>query len=142
MKKIILDTSVSVSALLGVKCPARKVFRLCLERSLNPQIGNALYLEYEDLLGRQSLWKKCLLSKNEREQTFNALMSVCHWVEVYYLWRPNLPDEADSHLIELAIASGASHIVTFNLKDVARGELLFPDLKVVRPATFLQELYQ
>ena len=30
-------------------------------------------------------------------------MSRCRWVEVFYAWRPNLPDEADNHLIELAV---------------------------------------
>jgi hypothetical protein len=47
-------------------------------------------------------------------------------VKVYYLWRPNLPDEADNHLIELALAGGADTIVTNNLRDVSRGELTFP----------------
>ena len=142
MKKIVLDTSVFVSALLGAAGPARKLLRLCLEKAIEPQIGNALYLEYEDLLSRESLWSRCLLTAREREQVFNAYLSVCRWSEVYYLWRPNLPDEADNHLIELAVACGASHIVTFNLKDLARGELLFPDLKVVHPKAFIKEQYQ
>ena len=33
-------------------------------------------------------------------------------------WRPNLPDEADNHLIELGVAAQA--IVTRNLRDVSR----------------------
>ncbi len=30
---------------------------------------------------------------------------------VYYGWRPNLPDEGDNHLIELALAGSAQAIV-------------------------------
>jgi hypothetical protein len=37
---------------------------------------------------------------------------------VYFLWRPNLPDEADNHLIELALAGAAQTIVTHNLNDL------------------------
>jgi hypothetical protein len=30
-------------------------------------------------------------------------------------WRPNLRDEGDNHLVELAIAGGAEAIVTYNV---------------------------
>jgi predicted nucleic acid-binding protein len=59
-------------------------------------------------------------------------------VKVYFLWRPNLPDEGDNHLVELAIAGGADTIVTNNVRDVRRGELSFPDLQILTPAEFLK----
>lgn len=61
-------------------------------------------------------------------------------IKTYFLWRPNLPNEADNHLIELALAGNASAIITHNTKDVAHGELRFPDLKVKTPAQFLESL--
>ena len=57
----------------------------------------------------------------------------------YYLWRPNLPDEADNHLIELAVAGGASHIVTGNLKDFRNAQLSFPHLHIVSANDYLKE---
>jgi predicted nucleic acid-binding protein len=48
---------------------------------------------------------------------------------VYFGWRPNLPDEADNHLVELAVAGRASFVVTRNLRDLTRAEL-----KPSRPA--------
>ena len=39
----------------------------------------------------------------------SSLISRRTWVRVYYLWRPNLPDEADNHLVELAVAGNAVH---------------------------------
>ena len=55
--------------------------------------------------------KKCNyhfpLTASERRALFDALLSVSEWIKVYYLWRPNLPDEGDNHLIELAVAGGA-----------------------------------
>jgi len=40
----------------------------------------------------------------------------------------------------LAVAGGADYIVTPNLRDVARMELLFPGLKVAFPETLLKEM--
>ena len=60
------------------------------------------------------------------------------WVEVFYAWRPNMPDEADKHLIELAVAAQADAIVTRNLRDVARGELKFPMLRILTPEQCLE----
>lgn len=53
--------------------------------------------------------------------------------------RPNLPDEGDNHLIELALAGGAQAIVTHNLRDLRGGELQLGTLRVMTPAQCLEE---
>jgi predicted nucleic acid-binding protein len=98
----------------------------------------ALFSEYEDLFLRSALMVKSPLTEKERIVLLESFLSVCEWVKVYYLWRPNLPDEADNHLIELALAGGASTIVTNNLRDVSRGELTFPSLNIFTPSQFLK----
>jgi hypothetical protein len=60
-------------------------------------------------------------------------------VDVYFGWRPNLPDGGDDHLIELAVAGGAGFIVTNNVVDLSEGELRFPEIRVVRPLEFMKE---
>ena len=62
------------------------------------------------------------------------------WVTVYYGWRPNLRDEGDNHLIELAIAGAARAIVTHNVRDVRGGELRWSDLLVVTPSQCLEQM--
>lgn len=57
----------------------------------------------------------------------------------YYGWRPNLPDEADNHLIELALAGNAEAIVTHNVRDIRGGELHLGALRIVTPAQCLEE---
>ena len=84
--------------------------------------------------------KKCRLNVIERDELLDIFLSVCEWTRVYYTWRPNLPDEADNHLIELAVAGGADLIVTRNLRDVGHGELQFPHLRVISPEAFLKEI--
>ena len=59
--------------------------------------------------------------------------------DVYYLWRPNLPDEADNHVVELAVAGGAEAVVTHNTRDFERAELHFPGLRVVTPGEMIAE---
>jgi predicted nucleic acid-binding protein len=103
-------------------------------------MGQTLFLEYEDVLGRKDLFRNSPLSLLEREHLLDAFLSVCEWVQVYYLWRPNLADEADNHILELAIAGNASAIVTNNLADFRHAELRFPEIQVVTPKQFLEKL--
>jgi predicted nucleic acid-binding protein len=76
----------------------------------------------------------------ERDDLLDIFLSVCEWTRVYYIWRPNLPDETDNHLIELAVAGGADLIVTRNLRDIQGGELHFPQLRIISPEAFLKEI--
>ncbi len=82
---------------------------------------------------RQEIIDKCRLDRDEREHLLNALVSASEWVEIYYSWRPNLRDEGDNHVVELAIAGNAKIVVTNNTKDFQRSELIFPDLEILTP---------
>jgi predicted nucleic acid-binding protein len=53
-------------------------------------------------------------------------------VPIYYLWRPNLKDEGDNFLIELAVAGNAEIIVTNNVNDLGSAELSFEALKIYK----------
>jgi putative PIN family toxin of toxin-antitoxin system len=137
--RIVLDTNILVGAMLSGGGSARRVLRLCLQRDVTPLIGAALFVEYEDVLARRTLFDGARLDAAEREVLFDALMSVCEWTPIYYLWRPNLPDPGDDHLIELAIAGGADWVVTENIRDLARGELKTTPLLIGGAAAFLEE---
>ncbi len=140
MQRIVVDTNVFTAAVLSPAGTNRAVLRACLTAKAHPLMGAALFHEYEDLLARPELMAKSPLTPAERGLLFEAFLSVCDWVRIYFLWRPNLPDEADNHLIELALAGGASAIVTNNVRDVRRGELAFPHLQILTPAQFLKTI--
>lgn len=137
-KPIVVDTSVLISALLGPSGPAREVIRGCLKGVYNPMISNTLFLEYEDVTNRPQILEQCPLTSSEVRELLNAYYSVCEWVPIYYLWRPNLPDEGDNFLIELAVAGNAHCVVTNNIRDLKRSELIFPDLYVMTPEQLLR----
>ena len=135
---IVVDTNVVVAGLRSGGGAARQVIRGCLLREYEPLFGPALFAEYEYALLDPRL-PHSLASEHERRELLAALASVGRWVNVYYLWRPNLRDETDNHLVELAVAGGADAVVTHNVRDLKSGELLFPALRVVTPAAFLKE---
>jgi putative PIN family toxin of toxin-antitoxin system len=136
---IVVDTNVFVGACLGMGASSA-VIAACLKEEHIPLMGTALFCEYEDVLSRSVLFRKSRLSIDERDELLNIFLATCRWTRIYFGWRPNLPDESDNHLVELAVAGGASHIVTQNIRDVGRMELLFPELSVVTPKTFLEEV--
>ena len=102
-------------------------------------MGEALFVEHESVLSRAGLFEQSTISEEERWTIWAAFASRCHWVRVYYLWRPNLPDESDNHVIELAVAGGADAIVTHNKRDFDRMELRFPQLRVLTPGELIVE---
>lgn len=136
---IVVDTNVFVGACLGMGASSA-VIAACLKEEHIPLMGTALFCEYEDVLSRTVLFSKSRLTNNERDELLNIFLSTCRWTRIYFGWRPNLPDESDNHLVELAVAGGASHIVTRNLRDIRQMELLFPSLAIVTPEKFLEEV--
>lgn len=140
MIQLIIDTDVFVASLLARNdsSAAREVVRRCLEGHYQPLFGAALFTEYESLLSRDKLFAGCQLSHKERETVFSALLKQARWIEIYFAWRPNLQDEGDNHLIELAVAGGAEAIVSRNIRDLKNAELLFPDTRVLTPKQCLE----
>lgn len=76
----------------------------------------------------------------ERTLLFEAFCQSALWVRPYFLWRANLPDEADNHVLELALNGHAQALVSWNVRDLARGELRFPHLRIADPVAYLAHL--
>jgi putative PIN family toxin of toxin-antitoxin system len=63
--KIVVDTSVFISALISSKGSSRELIRRCLKGEYQPLMGNALFSEYESVIGREEIIAKCLLTSAE-----------------------------------------------------------------------------
>lgn len=137
--RAVIDTNVFVGACIGVGA-SNAVIRACLQHRVVPLMGEALLAEFEDLLGREALFARSRLDAAERSTLFDTFLALCEWTRIYFLWRPNLPDEADNHLIELSVAGAADVIVTRNLRDLRDAELRFTSLRALSPEDFLKEL--
>ncbi len=137
--RVVIDTNVFVGACMGVGA-SNAVVRACLEHRLVPLMGVALLTEFEATLSRDELFARGRLDAAERSVLLDTFLALCEWTRVYFLWRPNLKDESDNHLIELAVAGDAAAIVTRNLRDLRGAELRFEPLRILSPEDFLKEL--
>lgn len=135
---IVVDTNVFVGACLGMGA-SNAVVADCLRGVHVPLMGAALLAEYEDVLAREHLFRTCRLDAAEREELLDVFLAACRWTPIYFGWRPNLRDEGDNHLVELAVAGQASHIVSRNLRDIRNAELVFPGLRAATPEQFFKE---
>ena len=133
--KIVIDTSVWISALISKDSSARELLRLVFHKRLIPQMSEALFKEYESVIKR----KLTPLTLLEQDELFEAYLSTCKWNEIYYAWRPNLKDEDNNFVVELAVASGSKAIITYNIKDFKNAELLFKHT-IMTPEDFIKEI--
>lgn len=138
MDKVVLDTNVFVSALRSDGGASRQILKALFQGRIRGLMSNTLWTEYEDLLGRD-IWTE-VTTAEEREVLLATYAASCDWIKLYYSWRPNLKDESDNFLIELAVAGGANAIVTHNVKDFKQSELQWAHLKILTPKQCLEEL--
>jgi predicted nucleic acid-binding protein len=103
-------------------------------------MGSALFCEFEDVMGRPELFKDVPVSAAERAELVASFMNRARWTRVSYGWRPNLPDESDNHIVELAVAGNAEAVVTNNVRDFRRGDLAFPQLRILTPRQLMEDL--
>jgi len=135
---VVIDTNVIVAGLIGGKGPNREILRYCFKGKLQPYIGVALYNEYQDLLSRKNIQALCKQSSVTLAEFLDDFANICMPVDVWFLWRPNLNDEADNHVLELAVAANVSYIVTNNIKDFAQAELKLAGYEVITPPELLR----
>lgn len=135
---IVLDTNILVGACLGSHS-SNRLLAACLRGRFTPLVSAALLSEYEDVINREHIFANGKLNTVERNEILDALLSVCKWVKIYYLWRPNLRDEGDNHLIELAVAGNATYIASRNAKDFQQCQLLFPSLSICTPEYLMEK---
>jgi putative PIN family toxin of toxin-antitoxin system len=136
---VVIDTNVFVSAVMSANGASRQIIRFCLQKRLRPLMGNALFSEFEDVCARSELFDDKLITQHDRDTLLDSFYSCCTWVPIYFLWRPNLRDEADNHVMELAVAGGAETVITANKKDFQNSELSFPQIEICKPIEFLKK---
>ena len=114
--RIVLDTNILVAATQSNKGASYPLLQLIPDPRFQICISLPLYFEYLDVLNRPTI-RPVGLSTDQISGTVRYLVSQAHLQEIYFHWRPFLPDSNDDMLLELASAARATRIVTFNLKD-------------------------
>jgi putative PIN family toxin of toxin-antitoxin system len=133
--RVVFDTNVLVAAVKSKTGASRRLISLLPSERFELAVSLPLYLEYLDVLTRDANIPKCV-SRNEMVPFVRELLSYSHKQVIYYRWRPTLNDPNDDFVLELAIASQSSYIVTFNERDFRNIELF--GIEVLSPSNFLK----
>jgi len=136
MKQIVMDTNILFAGLYSATGASYQILRLLLAEKLRLVLSTPLLFEYEDVLKRNQ--KLLNLSSFEIDTLLNNLCNFADFQQVYFLWRPYLPDPKDDMVLELAVASNVKTIVTHNLKDFAHSDKFA--VEVIAPKILLERL--
>ena len=113
--KVVLDTSVLVAATRSNRGASYALLARLPDEDFRTVISVALFAEYRAVLLRpENLLQRTAL---QAESFLDFLISTSHLQEVFFRWRPALPDADDDLILELAVAAGCRHIVTHNVRD-------------------------
>ena len=129
---MILDTNVVVAAMRSSSGASFAILLAIHRRMVIPVISVPLLMEYEEVCGRPGVVPN--LSRHQIDTILNLICSRAEPREVFFRWRPFLPDPDDDMLVELAVAANVPYIVTSNLRDVAPARQL--GIEVIEPGEF------
>lgn len=136
MKKkyqIVIATNVFITALRSRRGASYKLLFETREKyELN--ISPALIFEYESIAKRESHNLK--ISEEHIESILDMICAISNKCEIFFLWRPQLKDPKDDHILELAIESQSKYIITYNKRGF-RGLDKF-GIEVLTPKEFLE----
>ena len=133
--KIILDTNILFTALRSDLGASFKLISMIPSDLFNLSVSVPLVVEYEDVLKRSNQLK--YLTVQDINEFIDFVVLAAEQKRVHYLWRPFLKDPCDDMLVELAVASNADAIVTYNKKDFKNVEENF-GVKIIDAKELLQ----
>ena len=133
---VTLDTNIIYQALKSASGASFFIFQQVRERKIQIALSVSLFEEYEDVLKREKSLKDFGLDIEDIDKFLRFIAYVGKPYTIYYLFRPNLKDENDNMVVELAVTSQSDYIVTSNIKDFKNAELKFDHLKIVTPIEF------
>jgi predicted nucleic acid-binding protein len=136
--RYLLDTCVILSALRSRRGASHLVVQQALLGQVPTVMHFKLLAQYWDVLTRPEPLRHLIYTPTQIERLLAALVGVAEEVTVRFLWRPNLPDEGDNFIIEIAVAAQPCTIVTHNVQDFYTGELKFPTVDVKRPQEIIR----
>ena len=133
--KIVIDTNVLVAALRSRRGASFKLVSALPSDKFAIAISVPLVFEYEDALKRL---ESSAITEQDIGDFIDFLCEIGHHQEIFFLWRPFLPDPSDDHVLEVAVAAGCDTIVTYNKRDF-RGIEHF-GIRILDPRELLSEI--
>ena len=134
--RIVLDTNVLVAGLRSSLGASYRLLSLVGTGRFTHVISVALLFEYEAAVTRPASGVR--LSRQAIDDVLDFVCAAGQPQEIYFLWRPTLPDPSDDLVLEVAAHGRCDRIVTFNTRDFAGSERF--GVRVETPAMFLRSI--
>ena len=133
MIRAVIDTNVLVVGLWSASGASYQIILAAGRGDFEVALSVPLLTEYDDVTSRPK--SGITIPSAAIIDIINRIAKMSHRQQIYYLWRPILPDPKDDMVLEVAIAAGVSHIITFNKKDLKPASEF--GIAVVHPSEFL-----
>jgi putative PIN family toxin of toxin-antitoxin system len=133
--KIVIDTNVLFTALKSQLGASYKLVSLIPSKKFSIAISVPLIIEYEDVLRRGKL--PASFSKKDISDFIDFFCYVGEQQDIFFLWRPFLPDSSDDLVLEVAVAGDCDAIITYNKRHFKNIEKF--GLRILDPKEFLTE---
>jgi putative PIN family toxin of toxin-antitoxin system len=136
MVRVVLDTSVLVSALRSQRGASFEIVAALGRGEFEVSVSVPLLLEYEATLLRHA--DELNIDAEDALGLVDYMCQIATAHEIYFLWRPFLRDAGDDLVLEIAVAAGSDAIVTHNVRDFSGISKL--GIRVLTPKQFLYEV--
>ena len=133
-----LDTNILYQALKSTTGASYFILQQVRNRKIQIALSVPVFLEYKDVLTRDKSLKDFKLQLNDVENFLRFIAYIGKTFEIYFLLRPNLKDEKDNKIVELAVTSQSDYLITSNIRDFKNAELKFDQLKIITPSEFVK----
>ena len=135
--QIVIDTNVLVSALRSRRGASARLMRKIRDPRLQVNVSSALLLEYEAKL-KEEMIRQGLSGLERVDRFLDELAAISNRRSIYFSFRVEQVHPGDAFIVDLAVASGARFVVSYNLRHLA-GIRKFGKIPI-RPGDFLRWL--
>lgn len=134
--QIVIDTNILVSGLRSRRGSSFRLLTLVGTGLFDIHLSVPLVLEYKEVLLREL--PNLLVTELDIENLIEYHCSVATKHQIFFLWRPYLPDPKDDMILELAVKARCDSVVTYNIRDFVGIERF--GLRAITPAEFLNSI--
>lgn len=134
--RAVIDTNVLVSAFRSRRGASYKLISLLPSNKFSIVISAPLVLECEGVLRRGDLPAE--ISEKDIGDFIDFLCYVGFRQDIFFLWRPFLPDPSDDLVLEVAVAASCHASITYNKRHFSGAEKF--GLRIVDPKEFLRDI--
>ena len=134
--KIVIDTNVLFTALNSNQGASYKLVSMIPSKKFSIAISVPLIIEYEAVLRRGKLPPS--ITEKDITDFIDFICQVGEEQDIFFLWRPFLPDPFDDLVLEVAVAGDCDAIITYNKKHFIKVKKF--GLRVLTPKELLTEM--